>query len=83
MITLSDLVTLAKAGYGPKQVKELMEVFQTDPKVKDEKIESDDKGTPEIKKEDPKPAENKEDSKPAEGGNTDDIAELIKLIKED
>lgn len=82
MITLSDLVTLAKAGYGPKQVKELMEVFQTDPKVKDAKIESNDKGTPEIK-EDPKPAENKENSKPAEGGNTDDIAELIKLIKED
>lgn len=82
MITLSDLVTLAKAGYGPKQVKELMEVFQTDPKVKDAKIESNDKGTPEIKA-DPKPAENKEDSKPAEVGNTDDIAELIKLIKED
>lgn len=82
MITLSDLVTLAKAGYGPKQVKELIEVFQTDPKVKDAKIESDDKGTPEIKS-DPKPEGKKEDPAPAEGGNTDDIAELIKLIKED
>lgn len=82
MISLSDLVALAKAGYGPKQVKELIEVFQTDPKVKGAKIETDDQGKPEIK-EDPKPADPKEDPKPAEGGKDDDIAELIKLIKED
>lgn len=32
-----DLVTLAKAGYGPKQVKELLEMCETSPKVKDVK----------------------------------------------
>lgn len=83
MISLSDLVALAKAGYGPKQVKELIEVFQTDPKVKDAKIENDGKGEPEIKKEDPKPEGKNDNPKPAEGGKEDDIAELIKLIKED
>lgn len=83
MISLSDLVALAKAGYGPKQVKELIEVFQTDPNVKDAKVGADDQGKPEIKKEDPKPTDPKEDPKPAEGGKEDDIAELIKLIKED
>ena len=81
MISLSDLVTLAKAGYGPKQVKELIEVFQTDPKVKGAKIETDDKGKPGIK-EDPEPENKKEDPAPA-SQDTDDIAELIKLIKED
>lgn len=30
-----DLVTLAKAGYGPKQVKELLEMCETSPKVKE------------------------------------------------
>ena len=82
MISLSDLVALAKAGYGPKQVKELIEVFQTDPKVKDAKIETGDQGKPEIK-DGPKPDGKNDDPKPAEGGKEDDIAELIKLIKED
>lgn len=79
MISLSDLVTLAKAGYGPKQVKELIEVFQTDPKVKDAEVKPKPDGTPEIKKEEPKDPEPKPDPKEPE----DDLAGLIKLLKED
>jgi len=79
MISLSDLVTLAKAGYGPKQVKELIEVFQTEPSVKDAEIKLADNGIPEIKKEpEPKIPEAKEPNN--EQG--DDITTLIKLIKE-
>lgn len=81
MISLSDLVALAKAGYGPKQVKELIEVFQTDPSVKDAKVEKTDDGTPEIKKE--PEAKSPEAQEPDKKQGEDDIATLINLIKED
>ena len=32
---LEDIITLAKAGYTPKQVKELLEIVETSPKVKE------------------------------------------------
>lgn len=36
---LEDIITLAKAGYTPKQVKELLEWVETSPKVKETKVE--------------------------------------------
>ena len=36
---LSDIVSLAKAGYSPKQVKELLEMVETSPKVKETDLE--------------------------------------------
>lgn len=32
---LEDIITLAKAGYTPKQVKELLEIVETSPKVQE------------------------------------------------
>lgn len=79
MISLSDLVTLAKAGYGPKQVKELIEVFQTEPAVKDAEVKLTDNGIPEIKKE---PESKSPEAKEPNNEQGDDITTLIKLIKE-
>ena len=79
MISLSDLVTLAKAGYGPKQVKELIEVFQTEPSVKDAEVKMTDKGTPEIKKETEAKRPEAQEPKNVQG---DDFDTLINLIKE-
>lgn len=36
---LQDIVALAKAGYTPKQVKELLEMVETSPAVKEAKVE--------------------------------------------
>ena len=79
MISLSDLVSLAKAGYGPKQVKELIEVFQTEPSVKDAEVKMADNGTLEIKKE--PEAKSPEDQEPKKEQG-DDFDTLINLIKE-
>ena len=38
-MTISDLVALAKAGYSPKQVKELLEMVETSPAVKETPVE--------------------------------------------
>ena len=35
MVSLQDLVTLAKAGWTPKQTKEILELIETSPKVKE------------------------------------------------
>ena len=51
MVSLQDLVTLAKAGWTPKQTKEILEMIETSPKVKEAEPE-DLKGV-EIKKEEP------------------------------
>ena len=47
----SDIVTLAKAGYTPKDVKSLLELCETDPTTKSKEL------PPEVKKteDDPKP----------------------------
>ena len=77
MISLSDLVTLAKAGYGPKQVKELVELFQTVPEVKEAEVTAD--GKVEIKKEEtPSPA-----PEPEEKSQEDAIEVLKNLLKEE
>lgn len=46
----SDIVDLARAGYSPKDVKELLELTETDPKTKETPA-------PEIPKEPEKPKE--------------------------
>lgn len=78
MISLSDLVTLAKAGWNPKEVKEVLEMFQTIPEAKEAEVKSDgDKA--DIKKEEaPSP-----DPKPEEKPQDDAIAKLKELLKEE
>lgn len=34
-MNFADIVALAKAGYSPKDVKDLLELTETDPKVKE------------------------------------------------
>ena len=50
----SDIITLAKAGYSPKDVKELLELCETDPNTKEKEVPE------EVKKE----AETKEEKEP-------------------
>lgn len=79
MISLSDLVTLAKAGWSPKATKEVLEMFQTIPEAKGAEIKSDgDKA--EIKKDEtPSPDE----KKPEDESQDDAIAKLKELLKEE
>ena len=35
----SDIIALAKAGYSPKDVKDLLELTETDPEVKAKEVE--------------------------------------------
>lgn len=76
MVSLSDLVTLAKAGWNPKEVKEVLEMFQTIPEAKEAEVKSDgDKA--EIKKDEtPSPEPKQEDM------SQDAIAKLKELLKE-
>lgn len=37
-----DIVTLAKAGWTPKQIKEVLEMVETSPKVQETKVEEVD-----------------------------------------
>lgn len=75
---ISDIVTLAKAGYGPKDVLKLLEAVETSPEVKKvEAVVDQDTGDVEIKKEDvvePQPEEKKEE--------VSDIDTLVNLLKE-
>ena len=76
---ISDIVTLAKAGYKPSDVLKLLEMVETSPEVKEVKAEISDKGDVEIKKGDDKPegTEKKE-----EAPEDDDITKLVNLLKE-
>ena len=78
MLSLSDLVTLAKAGWSPKAVKETIELFQTVPEAKGAEIKTDgDKA--EIKKDEtPSPTPT-----PADESQDDAIAKLKELLKEE
>lgn len=70
---ISDIVALAKAGYTPKQVKELIELAEASPKDPEPKVE--DKKEPES-----------EVKKPEDGAKakTDDpIQSLIDILKEE
>ena len=78
MISLSDLVTLAKAGWSPKAVKETVEMFQTIPEAKGAEIKSEGDKV-EIKKEEtPSPTPT-----PADESQDDAIAKLKELLKEE
>lgn len=72
---LSDIVALAKAGYTPKQVKELLEMVETSPKVK----EADLKDVVDKKEKEP---EVKPEEKP-EVKTDDPIAQLVNILKEE
>ena len=77
MISLSDLVTLAKAGWNPKEVKEVLEMFQTIPEAKEAEIKAEGDKV-EIKKEEtPSP------EKPEAKSQDDAIETLKTLLKEE
>ena len=76
IMILSDIVALAKAGYSPKQVKELLEMVETSPKVKEADLKDvvDKKEKePEVKKPE---VETKVDTE-------DPIAQLVNILKEE
>lgn len=73
---LSDIVALAKAGYSPKQVKELLEMVETSPAIKEAKVEDvvDKKEKePEVKKPEVEPKVDTDDP----------IAQLVNILKEE
>lgn len=73
-MNLTDIVALAKAGYTPKQVKELLEMVETSPKVAEAKVEDVvDKKEPEVKKPEVEPKAETEDP----------IKTLINILKEE
>lgn len=45
----ADIITLAKAGYSPKDIKELLELTETDPKTKETPVPDPEKKEPEKK----------------------------------
>lgn len=73
MVSLQDLVALAKAGWTPKQTKEILEMIETSPKVKE--AEPKDLKDVEIKKE-----ESIEEPKKAE--EVDPLEQLKNLLEE-
>lgn len=73
MVSLQDLVALAKAGWTPKQTKEILEMIETSPKVKE--AEPKDLNDVEIKKEEPI-----EEPKKAE--EVDPLEQLKNLLEE-
>lgn len=75
MIKIDDLVSLAKAGWTPHQVKEVLEMLETSPKVK-EAAPEDLKEPESIKEPEPQPEEKKPE-------DTDPIEDLKKLLTED
>lgn len=72
----SDLVALAKAGYSPKQVKELLEMVETSPKVKETSVDEAKKLEKEQPKEQPKEEESKQEDE-------DPVQTLLNILKED
>lgn len=76
---ISDIVTLAKAGYGPKDVLKLLEAVETSPEVKKvEAVVDKDTGDVEIKKEDDKPDEAEKDKEAPEDDAIDTLVNLLK-----
>lgn len=78
MISLSDLVTLAKAGWSPKATKEVLEMFQTIPEAKEAEIKSNGDKVEIKKDETPSPTPT-----PADESQDDAIAKLKELLKEE
>ena len=83
MAFFQDIVTLAKAGWKPSEVKAVLEMLETSPAVKGAEVRKEDDGTVKVEpKDEPAPSEDKVDKKetPSE---KDDIAVLQELLKED
>ena len=83
MAFFQDIVTLAKAGWKPSEVKAVLEMLETSPAVKGAEVKKEDDGTVKVEpKDEPAPSEDKVDKKetPSE---KDDIAILQDLLKED
>lgn len=76
---ISDIVTLAKAGYTPKDVLKLLEAVETSPEVQKAEADVKDNGDVEIKKEESK----EEPEKKEEDSSEDDIQKLVNLLKEE
>ena len=76
---ISDIVTLAKAGYGPKDVLKLLEAVETSPEVKKvEAVVDQDTGDVEIKKDDDKPDETEKEKEVPEDNDIDTLVNLLK-----
>lgn len=73
MVSLQDLVTLAKAGWTPKQTKEILEMIETSPKVKE--AEPEKLKDVEIKTEEPTAAPGKVDE-------VDPLEQLKNILEE-
>ena len=74
MVSLQDLVTLAKAGWTPKQTKEILEMIETSPKVKEAEPEKL-KGVEINKEEEPI-------DKPAKVEEVDPLEQLKNILEE-
>lgn len=72
-----DIVALAKAGWTPKQIKEILEMVETSPKVQETKAEEVDKQLQD-KTEDKKP-----EVEPKAESEEDPVAIFAKLLKEE
>lgn len=85
MAIFQDIVTLAKAGWKPSEVKAVLEMLETSPAVKSAEVKKEDDGTVKVEtKQEPSPSEetvDKKDETPIE--TEDDIATLQKLLQED
>ena len=78
---IADIVTLAKAGYGPKDVLKLLEAVETSPEVqKVEAVVDQSTGDVEIKKQEDVKADATPENK--EGEVPDDIDTLVNLLKQ-
>lgn len=73
MVSLQDLVTLAKAGWTPKQTKEILEMIETSPKVKE--AEPEKLKDVEINKEEPI-------AKPEQVEEVDPLEQLKNILEE-
>lgn len=72
-----DIVALAKAGWTPKQIKEVLEMVETSPKVAEAKVDDVVDKKPEAE------AKTPEVEPKAEAEATDDIATLVNILKEE
>lgn len=73
MVSLQDLVTLAKAGWTPKQTKEILEMIETSPNVKE--AEPEKLKDVEINKEEPI-------AKPEQVEEVDPLEQLKNILEE-
>jgi len=73
-MNLTDIVALAKAGYSPKQVKELLEMVETSPAVKNATVEETIK-QPEI------PVAETVEQVSKQGCEEDPVKSLIDILK--